>query len=600
MKKWQDSSFRTRLRVSNMIVIILVVSAIVFLMTVTASRETEANNRASLDLITRQALENFTASVKTVDQGLNTACSGSDIQDLLLRMRGMSSASHAYTLAEQEMRKLLDMAVNDSLGYDHLALLPDGKSRVLHSEDRSPEATDDADKLLAMEQNRAVTYGRKIWTRLADGSLWEIRDVYHTSPFRHVARIAGRVKQERLVGTGEAERSGHLVLLYLDRNGQLLSRAGVSEVEVPDRIGELIGDSATECSAGSERYALSAQSGGDWTVVGLQPMDVMKAVSRHLTRIAMMALAAGAVAALASSTLFSRGITARIQRLVDAMNEVAKGDLSIQTPVEGKDEISLITSHFNQTTRQTRELLDRVVREESNKQMAEYRNLEYEYRFLQWQINPHFIYNALETLNALGKLDGNDELCEMVVSLSGYFRQNAENMKKRFVTVAQELKSVMQYAEIYSQIHGGSLKVNCSCDEETGKAYVPTMIVQPLLENALIHGVSAVGEGGIDLKAEVAGDRLEISIKDNGPGMSQEKIDMLLGSKAYQPSDTKEEKTSLGVRNVRDRLNLLFGERASLTITSMIGQGTRVRITMPASQTEFPEQTELPALLPEK
>ena len=125
----------------------------------------------------------------------------------------------------------------------------------------------------------------------------------------------------------------------------------------------------------------------------------------------------------------------------------------------------------------------------------------YEYRFLHWQINPHFIYNALETINALAKIDGNDELSDMIVMLSAHFRQNADAMRKKVVTVEDEFASLEQYAEIYRCIYGSSLRTTFRIEPQVRGARLPTMIIQPLLENALVHGRGRAG--GTDIVASM-------------------------------------------------------------------------------------------------
>ena len=243
----------------------------------------------------------------------------------------------------------------------------------------------------------------------------------------------------------------------------------------------------------------------------------------------------------------------------------------------------MLAGQFNRMTAKTKELLQKVVQEENSKRQAEFMNLEYEYRFLQWQVNPHFIYNALETINALAKIDGNDELSDMIVLLSDYFRKNAEAIRKKFVTVSQEFRSLSQYAEIYRSIYGDALSVEFDIKPDAEGALLPTMIIQPLLENALVHGTGSAAGTTIRASAEADGNSLLVTISDNGPGMTKETINKLMSTREEAASGGR---TSLGVRNVLDRMHLLYGDAGSMSIRSELGQGTSVSVRLPLSYEE--------------
>ena len=588
MKEWRDSSFRTKLCVSNVIAIMLVVAAIVLLMTMTASRETAASNRAYLDILTEQALGGFTDTLRNMDQSLYSLCNGIGVPEILFNMRGMTPESPGYPAARRELTGLLSMMTTSSMPYDRVALLPDGENEPILGANFDRASVMEAESVFAAPESRANTYGRRIWLKLENGSLWEVWDVYHVSPLRHVARLAGRVLANSVISAEWATKPKDLSILFLNDSGDVLFEIGTPNAELISSLPGLMEGSPDMCTCQGAAYAMTVKKSGEWTAVGFQPLSVINGVSRHLGRIATMALFIGVVLAVCSAAFFSKGMSGRIGTLLDSMKEVAGGNLEVVVPVESSDEIGLISAHFNQMTQQTKELLGRIVQEEGSKQRAEYQNLEYEYRFLQWQINPHFIYNTLESINALAKLDGNDELCEMIQTLSGYFRQNAENMRKRFVTVRQELRSVRRYVDIYRLIYGSDLNVTYEYDEEAGRAYLPTMIVQPLLENALIHGVVPGQAENIRIRAVAAGDRLQVHIEDNGPGMPQEMIRRLMDPDHALP-ESQEEKTSLGIRNVLERLALLFGREASLTIESELGKGTHVCMSLPLSTEEFPD-----------
>ena len=189
-------------------------------------------------------------------------------------------------------------------------------------------------------------------------------------------------------------------------------------------------------------------------------------------------------------------------------------------------------------------------------------------------------------MNALAKMDGNDELCDMIMLLSAYFRRNAETMRKRFAPVREEFRSLKQYVKIYHHIYiyEDTLEVPFTYSPEAGEALIPTMMIQPLLENALVHGANAQGHSRVNVDAFTRQDTLVIQIQDNGQGMDGQTIAKLLSG--AEPKEQLE-RTSLGVRNVTERMRLIYGSSASLTITSAPGKGTCVEMHLPLSYTEW-------------
>ena len=585
MKRLKDWSFRSKITMSGLAIGLITILIMIGMLAATTLGRIREGNRSSLELLTEQIVINFSSAANDAVHNVYTMCSGSGVPGKLYSMRNLSPSSTDYMLSSRDVTNLLMFMVTGGMPYDRVSVLPDGAEQLIHGDVHDAEAISEAEEIFADPQNRENTYNHVSWNRLEDGSLWLIRDIYNTSPLRHVGKIAVRVRQEELISIGEQNASRRITVLFYNQAHELIAAVGERSSEVAEIIGGEVPTETETIRLGSDLYAVSTCKSGKWLAVGLQPMSVVDELTRPVIRIAVLAVIVALLIAIFLSRIVSRGISRGIDTLVDSMNQFAEGNLETQALVESRDEIGELAARFNQMTGEMKNLLKQLVQEETEKNQAEYRNIEYEYRFLQWQVHPHFIYNALETINGMAKLDGSEDVCDMIQSLSGYFRHNAETMRKRFVTVRQELRSLRQYVEIYRRIYGADLRVEYLFDSETGAAYLPTMTVQPLLENALIHGVRFGQEAVIRVVAETSDDQLEIRIEDNGPGMTEETVTRILGPRNDSPQN-KEEKTSLGVRNVLDRLKLLFGDQAGLSIESVLGEGTVVTMRLPLSFTE--------------
>jgi len=196
-------------------------------------------------------------------------------------------------------------------------------------------------------------------------------------------------------------------------------------------------------------------------------------------------------------------------------------------------------------------------------------------RALQAQINPHFLYNTLDTINWMSIRQGADDISNVVGALSKYFRYSL-NKGRDIVTLEDELQLVKAYAEIQQKRFPDQFNLNIHADKEASSCYLPKLTLQPLVENALIHGLYETrAAGAISITARITSEDLYITVEDNGVGMTQETIDKLLLS----PEQTKELSSSgYGVYNVHERIRLYGGENSGLTLKSTPGLGTSISI----------------------
>ncbi len=581
MKRYRDFSYRTKLLISHISIVVLTVLSITVVITLTASDSVTNINNASLNLITEQLLINFEDTTDNVEQHLFNMLSSTDTAKLMNELDKADLESGADKVATYELINAVSNMIDSRAPYDNvLVRLNNGAfySNVFSTADVISRA-----KIILESGEMQQGDGKSIWVRAESGDLYFARYVYAILPMRHVGEIAVRVRQEQLAKLGSYNESLNCTILIYDHEDQFIASIGVEKPELRDAAQAVLKENTGNLEYGDESFITALHNSEHWTAVGLMPAAVANTVQDSLIRSALFVALIGLLAGMLIAVTMSHQLSRQVRTLVESMDKTAGGVLDLVIPVESHDEIGQLTEHFNHTTRQIRELMERVVREETSKQAAEYQMLEYRYRFLQWQIKPHFIYNTLETVNSMAKMNGNENVCGMIRSISSYFRTNANSMRKRFVPVQQEFAGLEQYAMIYSKIYGDSLTTEFDCAEEVCNALIPTMIIQPILENALVHG-----DRGHQQRTRIAvsarkdaGDTLRIEISDNGYGMSPETVERILGEDAQQPEQDEKRSGSIGMRNVRDRLRLIYGGRAVMRIESEEGKGTTVSLEMP-------------------
>ena len=276
-----------------------------------------------------------------------------------------------------------------------------------------------------------------------------------------------------------------------------------------------------------------------------------------------------AIVAMSISLLLSgraaRSVTRPIRDLCDLTEKVAGGDFSVKTQVEAGDEIAVLTRSFNDMTEEIGILVDDIRKKQENLRIIEN-------RLLQEQINPHFLYNSLSIINWKAIEAGEDEISYVTLALSTYYRTSL-NRGETMTTVAKEIDNIRAYLKIQLVMHDNEFRVVEQISDGLNDYMIPKLILQPLAENAIDHGidVSDNEDPTLWLTIREENEHIFFEIRDNGAGMTQEKADQIL---TYQSS-------GYGVRNVCDRIHVLYGEKGEMKIESTPGKGTRVFIRIP-------------------
>ena len=283
----------------------------------------------------------------------------------------------------------------------------------------------------------------------------------------------------------------------------------------------------------------------------------------------MKDLILGVIISMVLSFFCIRIITNRtikgIEQLRGNMREVGRGKLEIQITSEANDEIGDLIRGFNSMVTRIKRLIE-VVYEEKIKQK------EYEMRALQAQINPHFLYNSLSLINWLALEKGNDEISKITLSMSSFYR-TALNKGNNTLPLRNEIENMKSYLEIQLVMHDYEFDTEITVEDGIDDYIVLNLILQPMVENAIDHGIDLKtdGRGKLTVEAKSDGDDLLIVVEDNGIGMEQSVIDTIL---------TKQSK-GYGLRNVNERIKLYYGENYHLVIESEIGVGTKIITRIP-------------------
>lgn len=308
--------------------------------------------------------------------------------------------------------------------------------------------------------------------------------------------------------------------------------------------------------------------------VGIVPFKELVKKSRFLGWMSFWVILFGTIIAILISYLIASKVTLPIKQLTALMKKVEKGNLDVVIDINRRDEIGSLAGSFNQMTHQLKYLIEEVYH---NKIMRK----EAELKALQNQINPHFLYNTLDTIYWTARQEQAPQTEKLVQALAKLFRLGL-NRGNELTTIEKEIEHLESYLIIQKNRYDVEPQINLKIDPAIKPYVTIKLILQPLVENALYHGIDELDRPGqISISGWENPETIVFEIRDNGIGMTEQKIEEIFSK------DTGEKK-GYGIKNVDERIKLYFGEKYGLTILSAVGVGTTVRVTIPKAK--FKEQ----------
>ncbi len=319
-------------------------------------------------------------------------------------------------------------------------------------------------------------------------------------------------------------------------------------------------------------YYVGNQMQNGWTLVETVSVKEFYKNSRTTTLFSLAVTGSLLAVGVVLVMMMTAHITKPTQELLKSMKTLGKGEDYPRVKVESQDEIGQIGMEYNYMVDQLETLIEKVYKMEISQKQAEI-------EFLQMQINPHFLYNALDTISWMAFSKNDMDISEMTIALADLLRATIK--REQFITLHDEMKTVKDYLLIQKQRFGDKILVVYDIDERASSYLVPNFILQPLVENAIIHGLELkVGKGTLWIRIWLNDNQMYFDISDDGVGMTQEEARKLQEQLLDVGSGRAKEK-SIGLKNVYRRLLLCYGEESLLEIKSEKDSGTRISFAIP-------------------
>lgn len=379
---------------------------------------------------------------------------------------------------------------------------------------------------------------------------------------------------ERILGSVELGKRGYLFVA--DRSGnivyhpqQQLIYGGLKQEDIRRAIEGPEDYFESGSNDGDKIYNVRALRTADWKVVGVNFRDELVENREEIRRTYTAWGLVFFILTVVLSIVLSLRISGPIKRLRKSMQAVEKGDFDIRVDIQSDDEIGALGKDFNIMIAEIRALISQNTLQQEQKRKSEL-------KALQMQINPHFLYNTLDSVIWMAEGGKEQEVITMVSALARLFRISISKGKE-IIDIASEVEHVANYLTIQKIRYKDKLDYEIRVDPDIGRFKTVKIILQPLAENAIYHGIKNKASPG---RVTITGGRtekgIELAVHDDGIGMSREALDRLAGTAHESASG------GLGVRNVDERIKLYFGKEYGLDFESAEDRGTTVRVRLPA------------------
>lgn len=323
---------------------------------------------------------------------------------------------------------------------------------------------------------------------------------------------------------------------------------------------------------GTERklYTLSRSQKTGWTVVGAAYTSELLKNNKQARMLYILAAAILILAVFAISSILSREITKPLRRLSESMSRVEKGEFDrANVDVTMENEIGSLGKSYNLMTERIHTLMEENVYEQKQKRKSEL-------KALQAQINPHFLYNTLDSIIWMSEAGQSDEVVEMTSALAKLLRQSISNDHEQ-VELGQEMEYVKNYLTIQKMRYQDKLEYTVEVDPKVRHVMIVKLVLQPIVENAIYHGIKYKGsKGTLRIRAFAESEDVCIVIEDNGIGMDETALNII-----FDETQKIHKQNGVGVPNVQKRLKLYYGDKYGIIYESKVGIGTRATIRIP-------------------
>lgn len=576
LRQWiSDLKIQNKL-LASFLILTLIPLAIIGTLTYQKSRSLiqEKTNTYTTDLLT-EVSKNIEFKMKEIKRLYYSLFTNKEIRDALKKANTGFTSQAAHIDEMNTIRKLLDGTIVDNDDVDAISLFALNKEvftsgKVINFDDIDPHDWN------IMKMNE----GNLVWMNTNPSQLMITTgsSIFDVDNLNRIGYFVLHFKEEALYSIFEQTKLNNEGEMYIiNQNGRIISHSDKSlinsSVKYPYLARVLQGPEKDQMSEtmGGINYIITYHSIGntDWKIVSVIPDAKYSSTSIMLKNWMFVIFIICIVMALVLSYFVSNSISKPIRQLSAMMKDVERDRFDIHFNYNSRNEIGILSRNFNRMLERINHLIIEVYQEELLKQQSQL-------KYLMFQINPHFLFNTLETMNWLARMKGVPEVGELSKALGDLMREGIKG--KEFIPLDKEIDNLNKYIYIQKYRYGDKFDVSINMDAKALSILVPRFILQPLVENAIIHGMETkIDKGHIDISGFTEENKLMILIKDNGNGIKAARLEQIRSNLTQSLDDTS---LGIGLLNVHQRIQLYYGSAYGLSVDSLVGHGTEITLAI--------------------
>lgn len=526
-----------------------------------------------------EAVEEIRKQKDSLAQGIEREIE--EINDLVNTIYYQNIKEHDFV--DEEFSESLNDLVSGATEYIHsIALYDLSGNCIWHSEKVSGKPVKDEEWFIQAKSNiETICFGGEkiVYTDVIKNAFQVSRYIEYVD---HGSMKSGVMcvqyytdVVESIIECYENKRTEYCYLM--DENNQLLYHPFMRLIQ-----SELYEEKTLECAPECTDYLLKTYEDTQWVIekqqigytgwniVVVNSLANVRAEKVNIYYMTWLVLLLVGIVLIFFDILLFHNFTNPIYQLMHTMNEFGKGNYQKKAKEAGIGELKSLSEHFNRMADKLQKQMDEIRRNEREKQKMEK-------KLLQSQINPHFLYNTLDSIIWMiqsGEYEGAEQ---MVFLLAKFFRVSL-NQGKDMISLEKELEHATSYLAIQNIRFKDKFEFRVNADKKLMKYLCPKLSIQPLLENAIYHGMEGMYEDGeIDINVYEKDNVIYIDVVDNGLGMTAEKIEYIMNNKVV----SSKRGSGIGVRNVNERIKLIYGNQYGISIASELDEGTTATIAIP-------------------
>lgn len=584
IKKWLNSSLFKKLFISYTIVVIIPVLLITYYTYNRFEYETEYNYQVSSNALLKSIESNINLYFSEFGRVTANALVSRNIQDILESRDPGFSREQRQVIFDKFRTDVLGRRVDVDdvylMGLDNYIYYLNGSFPILYKKDA--KTSEWFGKIAAADGQQTISFGFSSLNDIfpKNNKVISIARLLKDSEMKPIGAMIIELKLDKFSKLFENSLAGNKKLVITDASEKVLYDQNYDSIglQVQTVYSEIFSKNGAirKTTSDGELHISNMKTDAGWNLILMSKSSELRVVQFDITFPTLVIGCLCAVVFMLLSLLFTKNITKPVKYLRKSMARVEEGDFAIDENMKFEGELGELAISYNRMVKKLNDLINEVY-------ISRIHRLDSEYRALQAQINPHFLFNVLEEVNCLAQLEGSERISKMVRKLAKTFRYCIRN-GEAVVELGEELENVRDYVFLITEAYEDDFSFSADVDPELQKLKVPKLILQPIVENAIIHGVNKTGRSGsVKITVNSSDDVLAISVFDNGCGIKENVLAQLtemMNSDDPEAFYKERERKSIGLSNIHKRLQILYGTAYGIKINTLPGKFTEVILTL--------------------